>query len=258
MTHTVKQLARLAGVSVRTLHHYDDIGLLIPPTIGANGYRYYDERSVLRLQAILFYRELGFSLDKIKELLGRREVDAIQTLSEQRLILEDRVEQFRRMIATLDQTIRHLKGETTMKTKDLFQSLTPEREDTHSAEAARRWDPATVRASQKRWSRYHPQRKKQIIDEGNAVYRDLAAAMPLGASSPPVQAAIERWRAHIGCFWTPNDEQCVGLSQLYRDDAAFRANYDAIHPELANFMVEAVKVHVSRKKSDAASRTGQP
>jgi len=84
MAYTVKQLAQLAGVSIRTLHHYDEIGLLTPPVIGANGYRYYDERSALRLQSILFYRDLEFSLEAIEAVLDRPDFDALTALREQR------------------------------------------------------------------------------------------------------------------------------------------------------------------------------
>src|SRR3954447_19030943 len=100
-TYTVKQLAQLAGVTVRTLHHYDEIGLLTPPAIGANGYRYYDYRSVLRLQSIRFYRELDFSLDAIKAVFERPEFDAVEALREQRVALEAKLGRLHRLITTI-------------------------------------------------------------------------------------------------------------------------------------------------------------
>jgi DNA-binding transcriptional MerR regulator len=248
MSYTVKQLAQIAGVSVRTLHHYDEIDLLRPPVIGANGYRYYDERSLLRLQRILFYRELEFPLEAIKALLDRPGVDAVGALEEQRTALEAKLGRLHRMIATLNQTIDHLKGEKTMKPQELFAGLTPEQEKEYTDEAARRWGEKEVRASQKRWQAYAPAKKEAIKAEGNAIYRDLLVAMPLGPSAAPVQACIERWRRHIGYFWTPNDEQCLGLATGYRDDPAFRKTYDAIHPGLAPFMAEAVTVYVEARR----------
>lgn len=248
MTYTVKQLADLAGLSVRTLHHYDEIGLLLPPVIGANGYRYYDERSLLRLQAILFYRELDFPLAAIKSLLDRPDCDTIRTLQEQRTALAERLGRLHRVIATIDQTLQHLKGNTAMPPHELFQGLTPEQEDAYAEEAARRWDPATVRASQRRWKSYSPERRKQILQDGNEGMKVLVAAMPLGAGSAPVQACIARWREHINRFWTPDDEQCLGLARLYRDDPAFRQNFDRFHPALAPFMVEAVQAHVDARR----------
>jgi MerR family transcriptional regulator, thiopeptide resistance regulator len=247
MAYTVKQLAALAGVSIRTLHHYDEIGLLTPPVIGANGYRYYDERSALRLQSILFYRELDFPLEAIKAVLDRPDFDALTALQEQRTALEAKLGRLHRLIATIDQTIRHLQGDQTMSTKQLFAGLTPEQEKAYGDEAAKRWGEKSVRASQKKYAAYSAEKKKQIGAEGEAVYRDLIAAMPQGPAAPAVQACIERWRRHLEYFWAPNDEQCLALATGYRDDPAFRKTYDAIHPELAAFMVEAVKCYLDAR-----------
>lgn len=248
MAYTVKQLARLAGVTVRTLHHYDEIGLLVPPVIGANGYRYYDERSVLRLQSILFYRELEFPLSAIKAVLDRPDFDPLVALEEQRAALEAKLGRLHRLIATIDQTIRHLKGETSMSTKQLFAGLTPEQEREYTDEAARRWDEPTVRASQQRYRDYSAKKKQQIAAEGQAIYQEFVAAIPRGFDSPEAQAVVPRWRKHLEYFWVPNDDQCVALAATYRDDPAFRRTFDAIHPELATFMAEAVRIHIERRK----------
>lgn len=248
MAYTVKQLASIAGVSIRTLHHYDEIGLLTPPVIGANGYRYYDERSVLRLQTILFYRELEFPLEAIKAVLDRPDFDPLSALRAQRAALEAKLGRLHGLIATIDQTISHLEGEKIMSTKQLFKGFTPEEEKHYTDEAARRWDAKTVRASQQKWGSYSPAQKEQIKIEGESLYRDLIAAMPQGPAAPAVQSAIQRWRRHMSYFWTPNDEQCLGLARLYRDDPAFRKTYDAMHPDLAAFMVEAVQVHLGAQK----------
>jgi MerR family transcriptional regulator, thiopeptide resistance regulator len=248
MAYTVKQLAQLAGVSIRTLHHYDEIGLLTPPVIGANGYRYYDERSTLRLQSILFYRELDFPLEAIKAVLDRPDFDTLTALQEQRSALEAKLGRLHRLITTIDQTIGHLKGEKNMSTKQLFAGLSPEQEKKYTDEAAKRWGEKGVRASVAKYNAYPAEKKAQIAAEGEAVYRDLLAAMPQGPAAPAVQACIERWRRHIEYFWTPNDEQCLALATGYRDDPAFRKTYDAIHPELAPFMVEAVRAHVDARQ----------
>lgn len=248
MAYTVKQLAQLAGVSVRTLHHYDEIGLLTPPVIGANGYRYYDERSVLRLQSILFYRELEFPLAAIKAVLDRPDFEPLVALQEQRAALEAKLGRLHQLIATIDRTIGHLKGETTMSTKQLFAGLTPEQEKDYADEAARRWGESSVRASQQRYQGYSAEKKKQIGAEGEAIYREFVAAIPRGPDSTEAQALVPRWRKHLEYFWVPNDEQCVALSAGYRDDPAFRKTFDAIHPGLADFMAEAVRIYVERRR----------
>jgi DNA-binding transcriptional MerR regulator len=209
---------------------------------------------VLRLQTILFYRELDFPLAAIKAVLDRPEFDALQALQEQRAALEARLGRMHRLIATIDQTIRHLKGETAMSTKQLFAGLTPEQEKAYTDEAAQRWDAKTVRASVAKYNGYSAGKKKQIGEEGEAVYRDLVAAMPQGKASPAVQACIERWRRHLEYFWTPNDEQCLALATGYRDDPAFRVKYDAIHPELAVFMRDAVEVYVEARRRAGAKK----
>jgi DNA-binding transcriptional MerR regulator len=244
MAYTVKQLAQLAGVTVRTLHHYDEIGLLTSPVIGANGYRYYDEGSVLRLQSILFYRELDFPLEAIKAVLDRPDFSPITALREQRAALEAKLGRLHRLIVTIDQTINHLNGEKPMSTKQLFAVFTPEEAKHHADEAAKRWDAKTVRASQKKYAAYTPEQKARIADEGNAIYAEFVAAIPHGPASAQAQAIVPRWRKHLENFWTPNDAQCVSLAATYRDDPAFRKNFDAIHPELAAFVAEAVKAHM--------------
>ena len=135
-----------------------------------------------------------------------------------------------------------------MSTKQLFAGLTPEQEKAYADEAAKRWGEKSVRASQKKYQAYSAAEKARIAAEGEAVYRDLIAAMPQGTAAPDVQSCLMRWRRHLAYFWTPNDGQCLGLAKLYRDDPAFRKNYDAMHPDLAEFMVEAVKIFIHGEK----------
>jgi len=120
MAYTVKEVAAMSGVSVRTLHFYDEIGLLNPAFHGANGYRFYREEELLRLQQILFYRELGFELKQIKEVLARPDFEKIAALESHRKVLEGKLAQTRTLMETIDKTIEHLKGEKTMKSEEMF------------------------------------------------------------------------------------------------------------------------------------------
>jgi DNA-binding transcriptional MerR regulator len=120
MTHTVKQVAAMSGVSVRTLHFYDETGLLKPAYIGANGYRFYEEPQLLTLQQILFYRELGFELKQIKRILVRADFEKVAALQSHREVLQTNVARTRSLIATIDKTIQHLKGAAKMKSEDMF------------------------------------------------------------------------------------------------------------------------------------------
>jgi DNA-binding transcriptional MerR regulator/quercetin dioxygenase-like cupin family protein len=120
MAYTVKQVAEMSGVSVRTLHFYDDTGLLKPAYVGANGYRFYEEPQLLALQQILFYRELGLELKQIKQVLGRADFEKVAALESHRAVLEKNLSRTRSLLETIDKTIQHLKGTKKMKTEEMF------------------------------------------------------------------------------------------------------------------------------------------
>jgi DNA-binding transcriptional MerR regulator len=243
---TVKQLARLAGVTPRTLHHYDAIGLLRPTEIGANGYRYYGEEALLRLQQILFYRELGLPLSDIQATMGRPDFDVLRTLEGHRGALQRQAGRLERLIKTVDQTILYLKGRIHMSADEFFAGFSDEEQAKYEKEAMQMYDPETVRASAKKWKDYSAAEKVKMGEEAKAVYTDLLAAIPKGPASAEAQAAIARWRHHIEYFWVPNEEQLVGLTELYNADPRFRANFDKLSPELVDFMRAAVKIYVER------------
>jgi len=120
MAYTVKQVAALSGVSVRTLHFYDETGLLKPAYVGTNGYRFYEEPQLLTLQQILFYRELGLELKQIKQVLGRAEFERVAALQSHRQVLEEKLTRTRSLLGTIDKTIAHLKGRKKMTTEEMF------------------------------------------------------------------------------------------------------------------------------------------
>ena len=243
---TVKQLSSMAGVTPRTLHHYDEIGLLKPSRIGENGYRYYGEEALLKLQQILFYRELDIPLDEIKKIMGRRDFDVLGALQSHKDALNKQAIRIDRLIQTVDNTIQHLKGKTKMSEKGLFEGFSEEEQEKYAKEAEQMYDPEIVRESNRKWKAYSAAKKEAILAEGKAVYMDMVAAMPKGAASAEVQAVVERWRKHMDYFWTPNLDQLLGLAEGYSDDPRFKANFDKMHPNLAEFMREAVKVYVEK------------
>ena len=245
---TVKQLSRLAGITPRTLHHYDAIGLLKPSHIGENGYRYYTDESLLQLQQILFYRELDLSLGDIRVIMGRHDFELLPALESHKGELVKRIARLQHLIGTVDNTILHLKGEKEMSKKQIFSGFTEEEQAQYAAEAGKMYDPETVRASNQKWKGYSAEQKQQILDQGNQVYVDMIASMPKGPASAEVQAIVERWRTHMSYFWTPNLEQLIGLADGYNNDPRFKANFDAMHPDLAQFMQQAVKAYVEKQK----------
>jgi DNA-binding transcriptional MerR regulator/quercetin dioxygenase-like cupin family protein len=120
MAYTVKQVAASSGVSVRTLHFYDETGLLKPAYVGTNGYRFYEEPQLLTLQQILFYRELGLGLKQIKQVLGWAEFEKVAALQSHRQVLEEKLTRTRGLLGTIDKTVAHLKGRRKMTTEEMF------------------------------------------------------------------------------------------------------------------------------------------
>jgi DNA-binding transcriptional MerR regulator len=244
---TVKQLSRLAGVTPRTLHYYDEIGLLKPSHVGDNGYRYYGEEALARLQQIMLYRELDMPLENIKTIMGRRDFELLGALEGHRLELRKRADRMERLIATVDLTISYLKGNKTMNQKQYFEGFSDEQQAEYEKEVMQTYDPETVKAANKKWKGYTDAEKQRIGEEGNAVYGDFLQALPKGPASPEAQACVERWRRHMAYFWVPNEAQLLGLADGYNDDPRFKANFDIIHPDLAAFIREAVRVYVKNK-----------
>jgi MerR family transcriptional regulator, thiopeptide resistance regulator len=141
-----------------------------------------------------------------------------------------------------------LKGETKMSEKGLFEGFSEEQQEKYALEAEQMYDPETVRESNRKWKGYSAAKKEAILAESNAIYQDMIAAMPKGAASPEAQAIVERWRKHMDYFWTPNLEQLQGIANGYVEDPRFKATFDKMHPQLAEFMRDAVKVYVKGKK----------
>ncbi|MCJ7696350.1 MAG: MerR family transcriptional regulator [Anaerolineaceae bacterium] len=246
--YTVKQLSDIAGITRRTLHYYDQIGLLPPSKIAGNGYRLYSEQALLRLQQILFYRETGCSLMHIKNILDEPGFDIELALLEHKRQLLNRQAHLDKLLAAVEETLAHQKGNKKMSPNQLFDAFNEDEQEKYEQEAMQMYDPATVKASNARWKVYTKEEKQQIQDQGNAIYQDLIKVIPNGPASPEAQNCIERWRKHLAYFWTPDLDQLEGLAHLYNDDLRFKENFDNLDPRLAQFMLEAVKIYVSHQR----------
>jgi len=238
--YTVKQLATVAGVSPRTLHYYDEIGLLKPSRIGSNGYRHYDEACMLRLQQILFFRELDFSLADIQNAIDQPQFDMITALRAHRENLHSQLAHLEKLLTTIDKTIHHLQGERDMNPKDLFEPFSEEKQKEYEEEIRQRYGEKELKVSQQRWGSYSAEKKQQVIDEGNQNYLDIANNMDKGFDSPEVQESVRKWHKHMHYFYDPSIEILRGLADGYVNDPAFRKFFDKIHPDLAEFMLKAV------------------
>lgn len=247
-TFTVKQLADMAGVSVRTLHYYHQIGLLRPGSVGANGYRYYGQADMLRLQQILFFRELDFSLDQIRAIMDRPDFDLLRALEGHRKALLNRGERINRLIQTVDNTIDHLKGVKPMSKRDFYAGFDEELQKKRSAEAAARWgEPA--RTSQKNWEALTRDQKNDVLAGMNEITEGIAASMDKGPESAEVQQWVGRWHAFINeHFYDCTLEIFEGLGRMYNEDPAFQATYENVRPGLAALMEKAVLHYVAQQR----------
>lgn len=251
--YTVKQLSDLAGVSIRTLHYYDEIGLLKPSAIGENGYRYYGEEALLRLQQILFYRELDLGLLQIKEIIDSPEFDLVSALQSHRLALQDRINRLQGLIQTIDSTILNVVGEVNMSKKQLFAGFSEEKQREYEQEAMRLYDQETVRQSIKRWKNYTPQEKERIKQEGVEIYNDFVAAMDNGPGSAETQQIVARWHQHLRYFYEPSLETLRGLGQHYNEHPDFRATFQQFHPDLPAFLQQAISHYCDTLEAAAVS-----
>ena len=249
-TFQVKDVAGIAGVSVRTLHHYDAIGLLVPELRTDAGYRVYTDADLLRLQQILIGRELGLSLEEIRRSLDDPGFDRMAALLDQRERLRERVQQTEAMIRAVDAALAELDGhkeDAEMNMKDLFQGFDPSQ---YEDEARRQWgtSDAFVEAEQ-RTSRYTPDDWKALGAEQRAVYDDAYAALKAG-KTPTDEAVMdiaERHRLSIDRWFYPcSHGMHCGLASMYECDDRFRQSIDTHREGLTTFLVEAIRANAAR------------
>jgi DNA-binding transcriptional MerR regulator len=248
MVYTGNQLSRLAGVSTRTLRYYDEIGLLKPVRNPQNGYREFDATALLRLQQILFFREMDFSLEDINEIINQPDFDVLNALAIHRENLLQRVERLNHLIETVDKTMQHLQGETTMTEGEYYAGFSEEQEKRYTEEARQRYDPEMVDESVNRWKNYSKERKNQILEEGAANTRKLAGLLDKDPGSAEVQEVVKAWHKHIENFYRCSYEIARGLGQLYVDDPAFRANYEMFDPKMPEFFRDAITIYCEGKE----------
>ena len=248
--YQVKELAEIANVSVRTLHHYDEIGLLQPSQRSAAGYRKYDRGDLLRLQQILIRRELGLPLEEIRRCLDDPGFDQRQALLAQREQLRARARNTAEMLQAVDRALALLDSpqmEADMDPKQLFDGFDPAQ---HEAEAEQRWGSSPMfKESARRTKGYSRDDWQRFEAEQAAVYADAFAL--LTAAEPPDSArsgvVAERHRSLIDRWFYPCSlEMHRGLATLYESDARFAANIDRAGAGLTAFLVAAIRAHADR------------
>ena len=243
MKMQIKEFAEFTGVSVRTLHYYDEIGLLLPANVDrATGYRYYDEKSILRMQEILFYRELDFSLKSISEMLSSSKYDKTKALQEQKQLLILKKERLERLIAAIDDAE---KGENVMKAFDNSEF------QRYKAEAQERWGNTDAYKEHAQKTRnYGKDKWSSLIDDMNGIFRELAICMKNGTEpeADESQKLVKKLQSHITeNYYACTDEILFGLGLMYVADERFKNNIDKHADGTAAYVCEAIS-HYSKKK----------
>ncbi|MFD6155597.1 MerR family transcriptional regulator [Nocardia sp. NPDC060256] len=252
MSWSIAEVARMSGITARTLRHYDDIGLLEPAHVGVNGYRYYEEEQLLRLQQILVLRELGLSLAEIAESVDS-EPDTLVALERQHIRLRTESNRLARMADTVARTIADLEGKTEMAVKinrpeNLFEGFDHSQ---YEAEARERW-PEQYEQSQRHYATMTAEDIEQWQREGTAWLIRMAEHMAAGTpvEDPAVQAEIHTHYLGLCRFWTPNREAYKGMGQMFVDDDRYKATYLKIAEGLAEYHRDAMIVYADQRLAE--------
>jgi len=254
--YQVKEVAALSGVSVRTLHHYDRIGLLVPSARSGAGYRLYSGDDLLRLQQVLVQRELGLSLEAIRKLLDDPAFDHRAALLEQRRLLLERAEQTEQMIRALDRALSLLdkdppsQGEETMSNmQDLFEGFDPK---AYEQEAKERWGHTEAyKESQRRTNSYSEADWQRFRAENSAITEGLVRAMQAGKKpdEPEVMDLAEQSRLIIDRWFYPcSHEMHTRLADMYEADPRFAENIDKAAAGLTPYLSAAIRANAERSQ----------
>ncbi len=250
MSYSVGKVASMAGVTIKTLHHYDEIRLLSPRGRSQAGYRIYGESDLQRLQQILFYRELGLALDEIATILDDPRTDAVGHLRRQRRLLTERIERLHEMVAAIDNEMEAREMDIRLTPEERLEVFGDFEPENHKEEVERRWGiTEAYRQSRRRAAGYTKEEWVRMKAEQEEVEKNLAAASESGAAPESEQAmdAAEAHRRHIDrWFYDCGYEIHRGLGEMYVSDDRFRAHYDDLSPGLSEFIRDAAYANSER------------
>ncbi|WP_425246013.1 MerR family transcriptional regulator [Streptomyces sp. NEAU-NA10] len=250
MSYSVGQVAGFAGVTVRTLHHYDDIGLLVPSERSPAGHRRYGDADLDRLQQILFYRELGFPLDEVAALLDDPDADPREHLRRQHELLTARIEKLQKMAAAVEHAMEARTMGINLTPEEKFEVFGDKDPEQYAEEAEQRWGGTEEYAeSQRRAASYTKEDWKRMQAEV-ADWSERYNALMAAGEPPTGEAAMdmaEEHRQHIGAwFYECSYDMHRSLGEMYVADERFKAFYDSMRPGLAEHLKEAITANAAR------------
>ncbi|MFJ4538941.1 MerR family transcriptional regulator [Streptomyces tibetensis] len=250
MNYSVGQVAGFAGVTVRTLHHYDDIGLLVPSDRSHAGHRRYSDADLDRLQQILFYRELGFPLEEVAALLDDPDTDPRAHLRRQHELLTARIEKLRKMAAAVEHAMEARKMGINLTPEERFEVFGDKDPEQYAEEAEQRWGGTDAYAESQRRAAGYTKEDWTRMQAEVADWGERYDALMTAGESPTGEAAMdmaEEHRQHIcGWFYECSYELHQGLGEMYVADERFKAFYDSMRPGLAEHLRDAIVANAAR------------
>ena len=253
MEYTVQKLSQLAGVSTRALRYYDEIGILKPARINSSGYRIYGHEEVNKLQQILFYRELGVSLENIKEIITSPNFDSTNALKEHREKLLAKKNQLDMLIANVDKTIAEVEGRIIMSDKEKFEGfkekLIKDNEEKYGTEIRQKYGDAVIDTSNEKFRNMSKEKYAEYEQLEKNVLKTLKAAFATkDPASDLAQKAADLHRTWLSYSWNSYSKEAhAGLAKMYVEDERFTQYYDKDQPGLAAFLRDAILIYTKTK-----------
>lgn len=244
MLFKIGELAQKSGVSIRTLRYYEEISLLVPKEILESGYRLYGEKEALRLQQILFYKEIGYSLKEIKKILDRKDYDLVNSLEKQKNLLLEKQKQYTLLINTINKTITNLQKGLKMNLNEMYKGFPNAKK--HREEAFSLWG-EKVNLAEQNLLKYQKQEFNEIVLEFNKLWKQIAESADLDPNSDIAQDLINQHFNFISIFWGIEKEnipkeQYLGLAELYLEDNRFTTIDNIDYPKMGEFLKKAMEI----------------
>lgn len=254
MFYKVKEVSKIVGISVRALHHYDEIGLLKPENLTEAGYRLYSDKDLERLQQILFFKELDFSLQEVKEILDNPNFDRKRALKSHKELLVEKKKRIEKIIKSVEKTIDSIEGEIEMDKKEMFDGFDMSEieriKEKYAEEAKAKYgNTEAYKESEEKTSKYTKEDWNNIQKSTEEIYKKIIDNMDKGVADPKVQAAVGELRQQItDNFYNCTPEIFRGLGDLYVADERFTKNIDKYKEGLAAFLKEAMHYYCDNIK----------
>ena len=253
MNYKIKETADIAGISIRTLHHYDQFGLVKPESSSPSGYRLYSDRDIEKLQQVLFFKELGFSLKETKEIINDKSFDKNKALKNHKELLLKKKKRLEEIIYSIDKTIEYIEGDKEIGKIEMFKAFNMDEIKKHQEkyfkETKQKYGESNAYAEcEKKTAQYSEYKWKEVMEKASGIFQRIAECMEKSPADEEVQIAVGQWKQHITeSFYNCTLETFRSLGDLYVTDRRFTKNIDKIKPGLACFLKDAIHIYCSNQ-----------